>query len=215
MNIFEKEICWGLQQLILSNQRVIYWPEQRSLILSDLHMGKAAHFRKNGVPIPTQIHQQDLDRLKLLISYYDAKKVIIVGDLIHANENVEVDDFSGLIQNFKDTEFILIEGNHDRISKSKITSWGFASFEKEYILNDIKFIHEPDYSSGLQIVGHIHPGVSLRLPTNKNVRLPAFVVSPKQIILPAFSKFTGLATNLKIPDSIYYGIYEDGIVKLI
>lgn len=214
MNIVEKEITWSSHQLILTNQRAIYWPLHESLILSDLHIGKAAHFRKNGIPIPTQIHQQDLNKLTYLIQYFKAKKVIIVGDLVHANENIEVADISKLLMKYSDVEFILIQGNHDRIAEKKIKSWGFAAVDVQMVVDTIKFVHEPDNSFHKQIVGHIHPGVSLRLPTNKNLRLPAFVVSPSQIILPAFSEFTGLDTKLKIPDSIYYAIYENGIIQV-
>ena len=100
MIIHEQEITWATHKLILTNKKAIYWQGQRTLILSDLHLGKAAHFRRNGIPIPAQIHQKDLDLLEILLYYYDVQKVIVVGDLIHANANGEVLDFKNFLQKF-------------------------------------------------------------------------------------------------------------------
>ena len=45
------------EKLILTNQRVVFWPKESALILSDLHIGKTAHFRKNGIAIPKNIFE--------------------------------------------------------------------------------------------------------------------------------------------------------------
>jgi hypothetical protein len=45
------------QHFWLSPERVIYWEDEKALILSDSHFGKTGHFRKSGragatAPIP-------------------------------------------------------------------------------------------------------------------------------------------------------------------
>jgi hypothetical protein len=52
-------LCQG-QQIWLSPERCIYWEEQQTLVLSDMHIGKSAHFRKAGIAIPQQVFQEDL-----------------------------------------------------------------------------------------------------------------------------------------------------------
>ena len=34
-------------------ERALHWPARRTIILSDLHVGKAAVFRARGLPVPT------------------------------------------------------------------------------------------------------------------------------------------------------------------
>jgi metallophosphoesterase superfamily enzyme len=65
-----------------------------------------------------------------------------------------------------------------------------------------------------RISGHIHPGISLVIPPKRQVRLPCFLVSDHQIILPAFSTFTGL--DSKDLSSLYqsYAISDDHIFPI-
>ena len=51
------------QTLWLTAQRSIFWEEQKTLIVSDLHFGKTGHFRKSGIPVPQTIYKEDLQRL--------------------------------------------------------------------------------------------------------------------------------------------------------
>ena len=30
----------------------VYWIDKKTLLLADIHLGKVAHFRKNGIPVP-------------------------------------------------------------------------------------------------------------------------------------------------------------------
>lgn len=214
MIIHEQEITWAQHTLILTNKKAIYWPAQKTLILSDLHLGKAAHFRRNGIPIPSQIHQRDLDVLEKLLLHYAVKKVIVVGDLIHAHQNGEVLDFKNFLQQFSEIEFILIKGNHDRIADRKILDLGMKAIYNTFNIDGIEFVHEPEKCADYQISGHIHPGVTVRLPTNKHFRLPSYVVSESMIILPAFSQFTGLDTKQSFEKSVNYAILDTGIMAI-
>ena len=46
--------------MCLLPDKCMFWKEHNSLILADLHIGKAGHFRKAGIPIPSHIHIDDL-----------------------------------------------------------------------------------------------------------------------------------------------------------
>ncbi len=74
MNLIEQPVCFAGNDLLLNNQRSIYWQAQNALILSDLHSGKSAHFRKHGMAIPSYLHYSDLERLQFLIQHYQPKK---------------------------------------------------------------------------------------------------------------------------------------------
>lgn len=52
------------EELILDKERAIYLPNEKLLAISDLHLGKAAHFRKAGLAIPNTVSQSDIIRLE-------------------------------------------------------------------------------------------------------------------------------------------------------
>ena len=109
--IVSKKIICNNAVLEITNQRTIFWKSQKSLILSDLHIGKSAHFQKSGIPVPSLILQKDLDRLEQLIHYFSAERLIIVGDLFHAEYNKDLDAFKSWLTNFNDLKLLLIKGN--------------------------------------------------------------------------------------------------------
>lgn len=214
MNLSAEQIVFGNEKWLLTNQRAIFRERTQTLILSDLHMGKAAHFRKHGIALPTQVSLQDITRLENLLLHYQPQKLIVVGDLLHAGANKEVALITGLIQKFSDVQFILVKGNHDRFPDYVLQDMGLHEIHTKLTIEGVSFIHDKPSADGLFITGHIHPGVSLQFPDKRKLSLPCYVVSQQQIILPAFSLFTGLATTGFPADVVCYAIYEDGIFKL-
>lgn len=215
MEIFEQSICFHSHELVLTNQRVLYWPAQKTLVLSDLHVGKAAHFRRNGIAIPSRSQEVDLSTLTALIRYYDVRQVIVVGDLLHTGRAEEVDLFRGLVESHARVQFLLIRGNHDRFDKILEKTLGLQGVFDTYELEGISFVHDAkDWEEGYTISGHVHPGVVYTLANKQRIRLPSFIVATHKIVLPAFSKFTGLDTNFRVTDAKYYPFYEEGIFEL-
>ena len=53
------------EKIALLPERALYWPAQHTLIVADLHWGKAGHFRKNGIAIPAQAQQRSAYALQL------------------------------------------------------------------------------------------------------------------------------------------------------
>lgn len=215
MNISEQTITFAGESLTLTNQGVLFWEKQQALVLSDLHLGKAAHFRQNGIAIPSRLAADDLEKLGRLIGHYQARTVIITGDLFHAGSNKETDLLAAVTNRHPGTGFVLIRGNHDRLPAAQLHSLGISAIYRQLKINDIAFTHlpaiEPD---GFTICGHLHPGVAVQVPPYRTLRLPCYVVTPRQIILPAFSRFTGLDTRPVMPPAIRYAFYEDGFIAI-
>ncbi len=214
MNITEQAIDFAGEHLLLTNQRAVYWQRKMALILSDLHLGKAAHFRKNGIALPGAAGIQDLNRLEFLINHYQPEQVIIVGDLIHADINKEVTSFVVFTQKFPGVRFTLIKGNHDRFSAAALKNIGISFIHQELFLDPILFSHQNTGAASFTISGHIHPGVSIQFPAKQQMRFPCYAVSSRHIILPAFSQFTGLDTASVPEDAVCYALYEGGIFKV-
>lgn len=215
MNIITQRINFSDEELILTNQRALFWEKHQALILSDLHLGKAAHFRKSGIALPIQVTLQDLDRLSQLIQYFAVKQVIIVGDLIHAGANTEVALLHGFITKNAGTRFILIKGNHDRFSNVQWQKVGVRDVYDNWNIEQIHFKHHmPNTLSQPTISGHMHPGITIRMPSKGTITLPCFIAAPQQLILPAFSLFTGFHFN-KIPtETIRYVCHQNDIFPI-
>ena len=103
------------EKVIFTNQRALYWEREKALVISDLHVGKSAHFRKSGIAVSSQILHDDLLVLENLLAFFDVNHVLIVGDLFHAGHNSDLDIFCEWRNRFPQLKITLIKGNHDRI----------------------------------------------------------------------------------------------------
>lgn len=184
------------QTLIFTNQRALFWVEKRALIISDLHIGKTAYFRKNGIAVPSGILTDDLTRLGALLIHYEAAELIIVGDFLHVGRNADFQIFETWLQEFAHLKIIIIKGNHDVIKSEFMSQLPAEIHEDHLTIEPFNFIHVPDEDEDyFTISGHLHPGVTVKLERNKYVSLPCFRYTDRQLVLPAFSKFTGLDTK--------------------
>ena len=214
MKIVCRDIQIGSSHLLLCNQRVVFWPELSALILADLHVGKAAHFRKNGIAIPSSVLMQDLQRLEYLIDFFSASRLIINGDLIHAGDNSEVDLFCAWREKRADLRFDLVKGNHDRLTVDLTDKLCLDSTQTRLPYHDFTIVHEFDPEiDAFQVTGHVHPGV--RIPTKTSaIRLPCFALSDKQLLLPAYSHFTGLDIHHSPKNGRCFAFTDEAIYEL-
>lgn len=214
--IKSKEIQFAGELLLLNNRRSIYWPVKQMLIFSDLHLGKSAHFRKNGIAVPREVIQKDLNAIKELILNYDTKVITVVGDFFHAGVNSDTELFTQWIQDFPDLQWNIVKGNHDKSVNNIHTELPFQISESLSI-GPITFVHHPEEGQTYTISGHIHPGVIIRAYGRQALKLPCFLVSENRIILPAFSRFTGLDTGfLKKSNGQFtpFVVMDEGVVTV-
>lgn len=198
LTIVTQEIQCNSETLALTNQRVIFWKNQNRLILSDLHIGKSAHFQKSGIPIPSSILAKDLERLAQLIHHFKAKHLIVVGDLFHAGYNNDLNEFKVWRSQFSNLKLQLIKGNHDRLKQSVYDDFNIEIYQPDLAINNLKFVHDVIHidPNCFTISGHTHPGVLIKGKGKQRIKLPCYQVTEQQLILPAFSLFTGLNTKL-------------------
>jgi DNA ligase-associated metallophosphoesterase len=209
-----EEIQLQGESFYLLPQRAMYRPSKRQLILSDIHLGKASHFRKQGIPIPMQSHLKDIDKLHFLLSTWEPLSVLILGDLFHSSYNKEWLWFKSLLTEHERTQVILVEGNHDVLANELYT---LPNLLKVKTLEEEKFIfshHQLDGGEKLNISGHVHPGLQLFGTAKQSMRLSCFYSGKTHFILPAFGELTGLHLLERETTSDYYVIVDCGIVKL-
>lgn len=201
----------------LSAERVVFWEEEKTLIVADLHFGKTGHFRKSGIAIPQSVYQQDLQRLFHQISFFKPEKVMIVGDFFHSLQNKEMDFFLKWRNDLQTLPFILIQGNHDILKKDWYNNASIALVD-QYVSNSFLFIHdEADFTGPDELFvfsGHLHPGCIVRGAGKQSLRFPCFYITERKCILPAFSHFSGLALIEPKKNDHVFAIVNQSIIKL-
>lgn len=209
-----KHILKG-QTFWLSATRTIFWEEQKALILSDLHFGKTGHFRKAGIAVPQSVYKEDLQRLVHLLHFFRPQKVIVVGDLFHSHANLELELFKRWRNDFPYLEFHLVKGNHDILKESWYEEASITLWKNDLTIGEIKFTHEHcDGGKEYIFCGHIHPGVVVNGLGRQSLRFPCFYFSHQHCILPAFSKFTGMASIQPSSSDSVYAIVENSVIQL-
>jgi uncharacterized protein len=203
----------------LSAERCIFWEEEKILIVSDLHFGKTGHFRKSGIAVPQNIFKEDLQRLVSQVQFYKPEILLVVGDMFHSSDNKEHELFLKWRNDFPELSIHLVKGNHDILKASWYAKTDIIVHPKQYSIKEFCFAHDVeqsdcDTSAEYFFTGHIHPGVVLNGMGKQTLRFPCFYFNHKFAILPAFSRFTGLAAiDSKKNDSVY-AIVEKSVIKL-
>lgn len=180
---------------ILSSHKCVFWEEEQSLILSDLHFGKTGHFRKSGIAVPQDIFKEDMQRFVSLLQYFKPQNVIVIGDMFHSHNNKEHDLFIKWRNDFRELHFQLVMGNHDILHKNWYRQAGIELLEGCHDVNKICFVHDIEdvncEPGKYYFSGHIHPGISIASGARQSVHLPCFYFTTGYAVLPAFGKFTG------------------------
>lgn len=184
-------------------------PESRTLLVADLHLGKAATFRKAGLPVPEGAAQRDLARLRGLVEATGARRLLILGDLFHAASGctaVVLDEFRMFRDGVASVETVLVLGNHDRRVRLP-ASLGLDLVVPELVEGQVRFIHDPrdaeepseqpeslDRGAAdrrVTFCGHLHPRLAIRSPSGGRLTERCFVERDGCVVLPAFGSFTG------------------------
>ncbi|MEK6481141.1 ligase-associated DNA damage response endonuclease PdeM [Catalinimonas sp. 4WD22] len=210
------------QQLHLLPEKAIFWEETAFLILTDVHLGKAGHFRKAGIPIPSSVHKADLQNLQKLIDGYQPKCILILGDLFHSEINLEWNIFRQFLQENAEYQFVLVKGNHDILPKDAYQEDNLKVYDDSWTCPPFYFTHHPKESAPDQLyymAGHVHPGYKIKGRAGQSIKLPSFHFATEGALLPAFGKFTGcMHVSKQGNDKVYVIIpatnHQDKVMKI-
>jgi len=191
----------------LPPDKAILWLKKRTLILSDLHLGKVEHFRKAGIAVPEAAKDATLNRLEDLILRIDPKQVLILGDLFHSHYNESWIPFNNMIERYPEVNFVLVMGNHDILDNKLYENSRMEVIYGYLEVDEFLFSHEPiDHiqNGKYNVCGHIHPAISMVGRARQKLRLPCFYFGDNTGILPSFGVFTGSHTIKPLPGEKVY-----------
>ena len=185
------------ERVTLFAERALYWPRERTLFVADVHLGKAAAFRAGGVPLPRGATAADLARLARLCAKTQARRLVVLGDFLHARSG-RVPALDAAFLQWRaahgDVDLVLVRGNHDANAGDPPADWRVTCVGEPHPLPPFLACHAPARpSSGYALCGHVHPGIRVSGAGDESARLPCFVLGRRRAILPAFGRLTGLA----------------------
>jgi len=198
-------ISHGGESLWLLRERGAYWVERSTLLIADVHLGKAEAMRASGVAVPIGVGDESLERISRAALVTGARRVIVLGDLLHAPVGVT----AGLVERVSrwrttlDAELCLVPGNHDRAAERVVGAWGIRLLGAVHEEGGLTLTHVPpdlgaDGTPGVRgarsafVAGHVHPALSVRTGRGPG-KVACFHLSGacgSTLVLHAFSRFT-------------------------
>lgn len=182
----------------------LWWPETRTLVVSDLHLEKGSSFAARGQMLPPYDTSATLAIVEELVGRLAPERVISLGDSFHdrkAENRMDEGDCERVRTLTAKTDWIWVEGNHDPDPPEHLG----GQPAKVLRMNDIVFRHEPTGESG-EIAGHLHPCAKV-LSRVRALRRRCFVTDGERLIMPALGAFTG---GLNVLDEAYAPCFPEG-----
>jgi|SRR6516165_151350 DNA ligase-associated metallophosphoesterase len=173
----------------------LYWPDERLLVVADLHFEKGSSCAGRGVLLPPYDTAATLSCLGGLVLRYAPRMVIALGDSFHDNDGparMDASDRATLHMLQRGRDWIWITGNHDCEPAPGIG----GSLGGALALGPLVFRHEP---TGLdnEIAGHLHPLARVS-KGGRTVSRRCFASDGQRIVMPALGAYCG-GLNVRHP----------------
>lgn len=196
-------------------ERGLWWPAVQTLFIADLHLGKGASFRAAGQPVPSGTTQDNLDRLTQLVLRHDARRVVFLGDFLHAAPARSAHVMAP-VQRWRDRhaalDCVLVRGNHDRHAGDPPAALAIRVVDEPWLPEPGRALaachHPQPVAGGIVVAGHWHPAVALVGLARDRLRLPCFCRTGDMLVLPAFGAFTGGSTRPLPRNAIRYAVAD-------
>jgi DNA ligase-associated metallophosphoesterase len=198
-----QEIATAGISLITGLDGALYWPDEGTLIVADLHLEKGSSFARRGMLLPPYDTGATLARLGHAIARHAPRLVIALGDSFHDGDGparVMAQDRAALAGLQRGRDWVWIAGNHDPDPARDIG----GVFAKSLSLGPLTFRHEPtEGSADGEIAGHLHPSARV---TRRGlaVKRKCFAADGHRLIMPAFGAYAG---GLNIRDRAFMKVF--------
>ncbi|SIS59886.1 putative phosphoesterase [Roseivivax lentus] len=167
----------------------LHWPDERLLVVSDLHLGKAARpVAGGGALLPPYDTQETLSRLDRDLEATGARAVICLGDSfdsVAAGAALSEDETLWITRLQAGRRWLWIEGNHD---PGPVGIGG--AHARQHRLGPLTFRHIATPGARGEVSGHYHPKARLAL-RGRAITRACFLTDEARLILPAYGAYTG------------------------
>lgn len=205
MNVYHFTFKQTLLQALPTG--ALFWPDQKLLVVSDLHFGKSARLSAvGGAQLPPYETADTLLKLETDLARTQAQTVICLGDSFDAPDVADVlpeQDRLWIARFQAGRDWVWIEGNHD---PGPVSLGGSHLADKA--IAPLTFRHIACADQTGEVSGHYHPKARIAL-RGRTLSRPCFLVDRDRLILPAYGAYTGglrsdsaVLCNLMRPDAL-------------
>jgi len=184
----------------------LWWPSQRLLCVSDLHLGKSERIaRRGGTLLPPYETRETLWRLDASVTATDPACVVCLGDSfddLGAARSLDDEARATLTRLQAGRDWIWIEGNHDA---GPVDLGG--SHRAALTRGPLVFRHIADARATGEVSGHYHPKAALT-----GTRRACFLMDNQRVILPAFGAYTG---GLSAGDPVFAALMKPDALAIL
>lgn len=177
------------RSLVALASGALWWPQLRTLLVSDLHLGRSERQARRGGPLlPPFETAETLDRLEAALASTDPARVVSLGDAFDdaaAAGALDARALGRIARMAEGRDWRWLAGNHDPLGRAPPPGLP-GDWLPEWTLDGLTLRHEARPGAGPDISGHYHP--KLRLAGRLH---PAMLVGREHLVLPAFGAFTG------------------------
>lgn len=176
----------------VTRDHALFLRDERALVISDLHLGFEGALAEQGVSIPRFQRKVILERLGAMLDRSKAERVVVAGDFKHEFSRNLVDEWVEVKQVLRFVKEratpIMVRGNHDNYLATILGDLGLALHDRADV-GGYTIVHGHEDVSTLApiVMGHEHPAVKLKDELGATVSVPAFIISDRLVVLPAFS----------------------------
>jgi uncharacterized protein len=206
------------ERLRLMPERAVYWEAAATLFVADTHWGKAAAFRAGGLAVPRGTTTEGLVRLDGALERTGARRLVFLGDFLHAREGRQPATLDRLMEwrrAREDVEMLLVRGNHDRGAGDPPAELGIDCANPPVVEAPFVFAHHPGaHAGGYVLAGHVHPAVRLSGRGRQRERLACFLFCGWGAILPSFGDFNGAGDVAPCPGERIFVIAGSEVVEV-
>lgn len=189
-------------RLLARASGALWIPDFKTLIVSDLHLGKAErNARRGGGLWPPYDNDATLTRLETEVSELKPQMIVTLGDSFdddHCAAELAESDKTRISALSEGRRFIWITGNHDptpnELRGENVETLMIGALTLRHIAN----AHETN-----EISGHYHPKANFFV-RGRRIARKCFLLDDDRLILPAFGAYTG---GLDIFDPVFHSLF--------
>jgi DNA ligase-associated metallophosphoesterase len=197
----------GRLALVPDLSGALFLPDERTLVVADLHLEKGSAYAARGVFLPPYDSAATLAVLTAAILRHRPARVIALGDSFHdrgGQARLDTACREALAALRKGRDWLWITGNHDPQIGPALGGTVLNQVE----IAGVALRHEPDPTPrGFEIAGHLHPAAKVRM-RGRALRRRCFALSASRCVMPAMGAYAG---GLNLRDRAFRPLFREGL----
>lgn len=207
--LFAPSPCGGIAMaihghpVVMRHSGALWLPEQRMLIVADLHFEKGSAYAARGQLLPPYDTGETLSQLEAEVAATAPTTLVFLGDSFHdgqAEDRLAQSYAAQIAALASGRTLIWAVGNHDADGPRALP----GELADELAVGPLILRHEPEPGNQPgEVAGHLHPCARL-VGRGRAVRRRCFATDGERVILPAFGAYAG---GLNLRDRAYAGLF--------